>query len=164
MGTMDANDDGEDNEGKPLTNKSYVKYMILELSPVSHVDTSALHILDDMQKTYLETKGIRMCFVNPSRVVMEKMVKSGFVNRVGEDLFFVSIQDAIDHCLDEMDSLAKAGRVTQATSKEDYEDDDDDSSNNDDGGSNDNNYSDDDRGIVNETIDDVMDSISVHSA
>merc|ERR1712014_239647 len=127
-----------------------------------------------MQKTYKETKGIQMCFVNPSRIVMEKMVKSGFVDRVGEDLFFVSIQDAIDHCLDEMDSLAKAGRVTQATSKED-DDDDDSSSSSDGGGNDDDNYDNDDvvdvkddddrhRDIVNETIEDVMDSISVHSS
>jgi sulfate transporter 4 len=83
----------------------YVKYVILELSPVSHVDTSALHILHDMHKTY-KAKNMQLCFCNPSPVVMERMVASGLVEEVGRDYLFVSIRDAVDHCLEEMDLQA----------------------------------------------------------
>ena len=82
-----------------------VKYLVLEMSPVSHVDTSALHILEDMYETYL-SRGQQMCFTNPSLKVMNLMVDSGFVEKVGEEHFFVSLADAVSWCLHEMDTEA----------------------------------------------------------
>ena len=79
-----------------------VKYLLMEMSPVSHVDTSALHILEDMYETYLE-RGQQMCFVNPNLGVMQRMVESGFEEKVGREHFFVSIHDAVSWCLNEMD-------------------------------------------------------------
>mmetsp|Transcript_23450 Transcript_23450/g.32879 ORF Transcript_23450/g.32879 Transcript_23450/m.32879 type:complete len:740 (+) Transcript_23450:250-2469(+) len=80
-----------------------IKFIILELSPVSHVDTSALHILHDMYANYKD-RGIGLCFSNPSVAVMERMRLSGLVDEVGIDRFFVTIHDAVDFCLQEMDA------------------------------------------------------------
>ena len=82
-----------------------VKYLVLEMSPVSHVDTSALHILEDMYETYL-ARGQQMLFVNPNMKVMRKFVDSGFAEKVGGEHFFVSLQDAVSCCLQEMDTEA----------------------------------------------------------
>ncbi len=82
-----------------------VKYIILEMSPVSHVDTSALHILSDMNATYKSTLQMQLCLANPNRAVMHRLVLSGLAEEIGRDHIFVSIQDAVEHCLSEMDEM-----------------------------------------------------------
>lgn len=111
-----------------------VKYIVLEMSPVSHMDTSALHILgtlicwpelvawqhqgfsalthtpifllsDDMNETYL-SRGQQILFSNPGLRVMEQLVASGFVDKVGREHFFACLHDAVQWCLNEMDCEA----------------------------------------------------------
>jgi sulfate transporter 4 len=90
-----------------------LKYLILELSPVSHVDTSALHILQDMYVTY-KSPGQQMCFVNPSLLVMQRMVDSGFLDLVGKDYFFAYLHDAVNWCLEDMDKEALSSHFLAA--------------------------------------------------
>jgi len=87
------------------TSNSGIKYVILEMSPVSHVDTSALHILHDMLEDY-RNRGVQLCLVNPSAGVMEILVSDGFAEAVGRENIYVTMHDAIDSCLHEMDSMA----------------------------------------------------------
>jgi len=82
-----------------------LKYIILEMSPVSHIDTSALHQLDYMVDNY-RSRGQELVFVNPSMRVMQRLVKSGFVDRCGEQFFFASLHDAVNWCLTTMDEEA----------------------------------------------------------
>lgn len=82
---------------------SKVKFIILEMSPVSHVDTSALHILAEMNANYKKTRHIQLCLANPNRAVMHRLVLSGLADEIGRDHIFVSLHDAVEHCLLEMD-------------------------------------------------------------
>lgn len=91
-------------EAQLAERNSTVKYIILELSPVSHVDTSALHILEDFNKTYRQ-RGIQLCICNPSVNVMEKFVLSGLADSIGRTHIFTSIHDSVNWCLDEMDNV-----------------------------------------------------------
>lgn len=93
-----------------------VKFIIWELSPVPHMDTSALHILHDMCQTYKE-RGIQLCFSNPTVPVMERFVASGLVEDVGREHIFVTTHDAVSWCLSHMDALAVS--VYEATSSDD---------------------------------------------
>jgi sulfate transporter 4 len=86
-------------------NSGEVKFMLLELSPVSHIDSSALHILHDMIESYNE-RGIQMLFSNPSVSVMEMLVRSKLVDVLGREHIFVSTHDAVKWSLDHMDSIA----------------------------------------------------------
>lgn len=90
-------------DGVLVTDK--VKYIVLELSPVSHVDTSGLHILQDMLCLYKD-RGIQLCFSNPSVQVMEKFQSSGLAAEMGEEHIFVTIHDAITWCLHQLDTAA----------------------------------------------------------
>ncbi len=81
-----------------------VRFVILELSPVSHIDTSALHMLQDIHSMLKDEKGIQLCVANPNPRVMMKLVKSGFVEDLGRDHIFVSLHDAVHYCLDHMDA------------------------------------------------------------
>jgi len=83
-------------------NEGDVKFVIVDCSPVSHIDTSALHILHDMCTDY-EKRGVRLCLCNPNITVMSKLESSGLVEEIGEKYIFVSTQDAVQSCLDELE-------------------------------------------------------------
>jgi len=82
-----------------------VKYLIIDMSPVSHMDSSALHQLDFMVENY-RSRGQELCFSNPSLRVMERLVASGLADRIGNKFFFSSLHNAVNYCLREMDSAA----------------------------------------------------------
>jgi len=75
-----------------------VRYVIVDMSPVSHIDTTAMHIVNDLYKDY-QSKGMQLLFSNPAIDVMDKLRKDGFVDKVGPSCFFVSVHDAVDSCL-----------------------------------------------------------------
>ena len=87
-----------------------VKYVLIELSPVSHVDSSALHILHDMIESYNE-RGIQMLFSNPSVSVMDSFERGKIVDAVGREHIFVSTHDAVKWSLDHMDAIAVSVHV-----------------------------------------------------
>ena len=78
-----------------------VQYIILELNAVAHIDTSALHILDQMHKSYI-SRNVQMCFTNPTEKVMERLESSGLIDEVGRKHIFVSTHDAVNYCLKAM--------------------------------------------------------------
>ena len=90
-------------EDPTSTDENLVKYIVLDLSPVSHVDTSALHMLADMHSNYKKTLQVQLCLVNPNRSVMQQLVLSGLADDIGREHMFVSLHDAVEHCLGEMD-------------------------------------------------------------
>lgn len=83
-----------------------IKFMIVDCSPVSHVDSSALHILKDMCIDY-QTRDVQLCLCNPNIKVMVKLVSSGLVELIGEEYIFVSTQDAVQACLTELEPLER---------------------------------------------------------
>lgn len=84
-----------------------VQYLVLELGPVSHVDTSALHILEDMHVNY-SNRNQQLVFCNPSLNVMGNLVSSGLADKVGREFIFPSVHDAVQQCLSTMDVEARS--------------------------------------------------------
>merc|ERR1712157_224780 len=78
------------------------KFIIVDLSPVSHVDTSAMHILEDMRANY-ESRGIQLCLCNPNKIVMDYLRLSGLAQRIGSNHIFVRMHDAVLSCLQELE-------------------------------------------------------------
>lgn len=79
-----------------------LQFIIIEFSAVAHVDTSALHTLQEMHKNYIE-RNIQMCITNPNAKVMQRLQLCGLVDEIGLDQIFVSTHDALNYCLHEMD-------------------------------------------------------------
>jgi anti-anti-sigma regulatory factor len=82
-----------------------VQFIILDMSPVARVDTTGLHMLEDMYTTQkrLETQ---LCICNPSVEVTDRMIKSGLADKLGRQHIFTSVIDAVQWCLNDMDSRA----------------------------------------------------------
>jgi len=78
------------------------KFMIVDLSPVSHIDTSAMHILEDLNNNYVN-RGIQLCLCNPNKIVMDYLRLSGLAEKIGSRYFFVRMHDAVLACMQELE-------------------------------------------------------------
>ncbi|CAJ1945510.1 unnamed protein product [Cylindrotheca closterium] len=96
-----------------------VKYFIIEMTPVAHIDTSGLHILLDMIKMY-KKRGIQICLANPNVEVMGRLDNSGVVEAVGENHIFVTVHDAVAWGLDQLDLafVSSAGSLEEGEAQE----------------------------------------------
>jgi sulfate transporter 4 len=92
--------DYTNNGNNPLQNEvQRVQFVVLKLNPVSHIDTSALHTLHEMNSTFQKELGIQLCLSNPNPRVMQRLVQSGLADEIGRDHIFVSLHDAVHYCL-----------------------------------------------------------------
>ncbi|KAK7271281.1 hypothetical protein RJT34_27051 [Clitoria ternatea] len=71
-----------------------VEYVILDLSGVSAIDTTAIKGLDETNKILVKN-GIQVLFVNPRLDVMEKLMASMFVEKIGKESFYLTVDDAV---------------------------------------------------------------------
>lgn len=94
----------QDGTEQARNDEAKVKFIILDLSAVSHVDTSALHVLTDMNTMYRNKLQVQMCLANPNRAVMRNLVLSGLADDIGRERIFVSLHDAVKYCLQELDN------------------------------------------------------------
>lgn len=78
-----------------------VQYVILELAPVTHIDSSAVQTLKELHDEY-KARNIQMALSNPNHQVMVTLAKSGILEIVGKDWYFVRVHDAVQVCLSHM--------------------------------------------------------------
>uniref|UniRef100_A0A1J3K1Y3 Sulfate transporter 1.1 n=1 Tax=Noccaea caerulescens TaxID=107243 RepID=A0A1J3K1Y3_NOCCA len=86
----------EDEEAK-AADMPAIKFVIIEMSPVTDIDTSGIHSLEELHKT-LEKNHIRLILANPGPVVTEKLHISKFAEEIGDENIFLSVGDAVAFC------------------------------------------------------------------
>ncbi|KAK8684102.1 hypothetical protein V6N13_040138 [Hibiscus sabdariffa] len=74
-----------------------IQFLIVEMSPVTDIDTSGIHALEELHRS-LEKKNIQLILTNPGPVVMDKLEASRFANLIGEDKIFLTVADAVSSC------------------------------------------------------------------
>jgi sulfate transporter 4 len=84
-----------------------IKFLIIDLTPCSHIDVTALHVLEDMDDNY-KSRNQQLVFSNPGTKVLEQFDLAGFTDKVGRSYFFASTHDAIKACLAELDVEANS--------------------------------------------------------
>ncbi|GFP84506.1 probable sulfate transporter 3.5 [Phtheirospermum japonicum] len=75
----------------------HIEYVLLELGGVTAIDNTGVESLFEVRRN-LECKGIKMILINPRIDVMDKLIVTKFINKIGEDAVFLSTEDAIDAC------------------------------------------------------------------
>ncbi|KAK9706049.1 hypothetical protein RND81_07G101400 [Saponaria officinalis] len=83
-----------------------VEHVILELGGVTSIDMTGIEGFFEV-KRLLEAKGIKMAMVNPRIEVLEKLIISKFIDAIGKELVFLSIDDAIRACRFRLDGTNK---------------------------------------------------------
>ncbi|KAF3329968.1 sulfate transporter 4.1 [Carex littledalei] len=92
-----------------------IYFVILEMSPVTHVDSSAVQALKDLHQEYRD-RGIQIAIANPNRQVHLLLSKSGLIDLIGKEWYFVRVHDAVQVCLQHVQNVI--GKTTGASSNE----------------------------------------------
>ncbi|XP_020222756.1 high affinity sulfate transporter 2 [Cajanus cajan] len=73
---------------------SRIEYLIVEMSPVTDIDTSGIHAFEELYKS-LQKREVQLMLANPGPVVMEKLDASKLTNLIGVDKIFLTVADAV---------------------------------------------------------------------
>ncbi|XP_050945626.1 sulfate transporter 1.2-like isoform X3 [Cucumis melo] len=82
------------------TKKAYspkTQFLIVEMSPVTDIDTSGIHALEELYKN-LRKRDIQLVLANPGPVVIDKLHASDVANLIGEDHIFLTVAEAVSSC------------------------------------------------------------------
>ncbi|WOK97104.1 sulfate transporter 1.2 [Canna indica] len=71
-----------------------INFLIVELSPVTDVDTSGIHAFEELHAA-LRKHEIQLLLANPGAVVIQKLRSSGFIDLIGQDKIFLTVGDAV---------------------------------------------------------------------
>lgn len=74
-----------------------IKFLLVEMSPVTDIDTSGIHALEELYKS-LQKRDVQLVLANPGPVVIDKLHSSGFANLIGEDWIFLTVAEAVSSC------------------------------------------------------------------
>nr|XP_043621548.1 sulfate transporter 1.3-like [Erigeron canadensis] len=81
-------------EEEQFKDEPRVEYLIVDMSPVTDIDTSGIHALEELLSS-LQKKDIQLILSNPGQTVLDKLHASKFADHIGEDKIFLTVADAI---------------------------------------------------------------------
>lgn len=77
--------------------ENVVEHLLLDLTGVSSIDMTGIETLVEL-KRMVEAKSIKMGLINPRRDVLEKLMLSKFIDKIGKECVFLSIEGAVETC------------------------------------------------------------------
>ncbi|KAJ9160034.1 hypothetical protein P3X46_025475 [Hevea brasiliensis] len=86
-----------------------IYFVILEMSPVTYIDSSAVQALKDLHQEY-KSRDIQIAISNPNREVLLTLSKAGLVELIGKEWYFVRMHDAVQVCLQHVQSISQEPR------------------------------------------------------
>jgi len=95
-------------EGKHASNASgmqaatpaseQIQYIVIEMTPVTSIDSTALHMLEDMHRD-LKERGIRIAFSTIGNRVEDALERAGLIDKIGTQWVHPSVHSAVQHCI-----------------------------------------------------------------
>lgn len=74
-----------------------IQFLIVEMSPVTDIDTSGINSLEELHNT-LQKRDVQLILANPGPTVVDKLHASKFANLIGQDKIFLTVADAVLSC------------------------------------------------------------------
>lgn len=74
-----------------------IHYLIVEMSPVTDIDTSGIHALEELYRS-LQKREVQLILANPGPVVIDKLHEAKFETLIGDDKIFLTVADAVAAC------------------------------------------------------------------
>ncbi|XP_071710762.1 sulfate transporter 1.3-like isoform X2 [Rutidosis leptorrhynchoides] len=87
----------EEEDNLKATYQPKIQYLIVEMSPVTDIDTSGIHAFEELYSSLLK-RDIQLILANPGQSVLDKLYASGFPDLIGEDKIFLTVADAVHTC------------------------------------------------------------------
>ncbi|CAA6654877.1 unnamed protein product [Spirodela intermedia] len=88
----------------PEVGRNY--FVVIEMAPVTYIDSSAVQALKDLHLEY-KSRGIQIAIANPNRDVLLTLSRSGLIDLVGKEWYFVRVHDAVQVCLQRVQSISE---------------------------------------------------------
>ncbi|KAL6600553.1 hypothetical protein ACP70R_045353 [Stipagrostis hirtigluma subsp. patula] len=98
-----------------------VYFVILEMSPVTYIDSSAVQALKDLHQEY-KARHIQIAIANPNRQVHLLLSRSGIIDLIGAGWCFVRVHDAVQVCLQHVQSSSPSAKKLTPQASEDLTD------------------------------------------
>ncbi|KAJ4820319.1 sulfate transporter 1 [Rhynchospora pubera] len=74
-----------------------IKYLIIEMSPVTDIDTTGIHSLEELHKTSIKRE-VQLVIANPGPLVTDKLRAAKFADLIGHEHIFLTVADAVAAC------------------------------------------------------------------
>ncbi|XP_076890803.1 sulfate transporter 1.3-like [Bidens hawaiensis] len=87
----------EEEENLKATYQPKIQFLIVELSPVTDIDTSGIHAFEELHRS-LKKRDVQIVLANPGQQVLDKLYASGFPDLIGENKIFLTVADAVHTC------------------------------------------------------------------
>ncbi|KDO67779.1 hypothetical protein CISIN_1g0059941mg, partial [Citrus sinensis] len=87
-----------------------IYFVILEMAPVTYIDSSAVQALKDLYQEY-KSRDIQIAISNLNHEVLLTLSKSGVVDLIGKEWYFVRAHDAVQVCLQHVQSLKETANA-----------------------------------------------------
>jgi len=75
-----------------------IRYIVIEMTPVTSIDSTALHMLEDMHRALLD-RGIRLAFSTLALPVEDTLKRAGLINSMGDQWIHPSVHSAVQQCI-----------------------------------------------------------------
>jgi len=85
----------EQQQGKP---PDPIRYIVVEMTPVTSIDSTAMHMLEDMHRD-LKDRGIRLAFSTIGTRVEDTFKRAGLIDKIGQGWFHPSVHAAVQYCV-----------------------------------------------------------------
>lgn len=72
-----------------------LKTIIINADSISSMDSSAMHLVQELVEMY-QSKGVELFFTGVKGPVRDALVKGHLIEKIGEQHFFMSVQEAVD--------------------------------------------------------------------
>ncbi|KAL2230271.1 UNVERIFIED_CONTAM: Sulfate transporter 4.1, chloroplastic [Sesamum indicum] len=99
--------DGSTRRGPEVTR---VHFVIIEMAPTTYIDSSAVQAFKDLHQEY-KSRNIQIAISNPNGDVLLTLTRSGVVNLIGREWYFVRVHDAVQVCLQHVQRLNESPRT-----------------------------------------------------
>ncbi|KAL5703904.1 Solute carrier 26 [Ranunculus cassubicifolius] len=74
-----------------------IDFLIVEMSPVTDIDTSGIHALEELYRS-LQKRDMELMLANPGQAVVDKLYASNFPELIGSNRIFLTVADAVLTC------------------------------------------------------------------
>ncbi|CAJ2669381.1 unnamed protein product [Trifolium pratense] len=91
-----------------------INFVIIEMAPVTYIDSSAVQALKDLYQEY-KLRDIQIAISNPNPDILLTLSKSGLVELIGKEWYFVRVHDAVQVCLQHVQSLKPGYESSQSS-------------------------------------------------
>lgn len=79
-----------------------IQFLIVEMSPVTDIDTSGIHAFEELHRS-LEKRSVQLVLANPGSAVTDKLYTSNLANIIGQDNIFLTVAAAVANCAPKLD-------------------------------------------------------------